>query len=392
MMKKIFDKSAILLWLIILLFAGLLLGGFLYIRSESLAAQIRTDKPISILLVFEMEKKPISSQLLMFFPAKSKAALVDIPTNMAVILKSIKRMDRVDYVYKPQNPKTYVQEIAAYLDTPIQGYLVFSEKNLVKQVDLLGGIQIFIPQMILQEGKDGIRLPGGYVTLDGDKALQYLKYRDPEETEADFLARRQKFSLMLMKRISQNANLLASKSGANSIVSAMNSNFSNPARKLLLAQMAKIDTDALLIQKITGMYRTVEDQQLFFPFYDGELVRDMLKQTMTAMISSDSTVSTKKSYTVEILNGTQEKGLANRTSDIFESFGYNVVSVGNAKTMDYDKTILIDRYGDKDALVAIGSVIKCDNFADSAAYTGSVKADFTIILGKDFNGRYCVRQ
>jgi len=391
MMKRIFDKSAILLWLIIVLFGGLLLGGFLYIRSESLAAQIRTDKPISILLVFEMDKKPISSQLLMFFPAKSKAALVDIPTNMAVILKSIKRMDRIDYVYKPQAPKTYIQEVSAYLDTAIQGYLIFNEKNLVKQVDLLGGIQIFIPQMIIQEGKDGIRLPGGYVTLDGDKALQYLMYRDPEEAEADFLARRQKFSLMLLKRISQNAELLASKSNADSIVAAMNSNFSNPARKLLLSEMAKIDTDALLIQKITGMYRTVEGQQLFFPFYDGELVRDMLKQTMTAMVSSENSISTKKSYTVEILNGTQEKGLASRTSDIFESFGYDVVAIGNAKTMDYEKTVIIDRYGDKDALVAIGSVIKCSSYADSSNYKGSIKADFTIILGKDFNGRYCVR-
>lgn len=392
MMKKIFDKSALVLWLILLLFAGLLLGGFLYIRSESLAAQIRTDKPISILLVFEMDKKPISSQLLMFFPAKSKAALVDIPTNMAVIMKSIKRMDKIDYIYKPSAPKTYVQEIAAYLDTPIQGYLVFNEKNLVKQVDLLGGIQIFIPQMILQEGKDGIRLPGGYVTLDGDKALQYLMYRDPEESEADFLTRRQKFSLMLLKRISQNAQLLATKSGSESIVTAMSSNFSNSARKLLLAEMAKIDTDALLIQKITGMFRTVDGQQLFFPYYDGELVRDMLKQTITAMISSDTSISTKKSYTVEILNGTLEKGLASRTSSIFESFGYDVVAVGNAKTMDYEKTTIIDRYGDKDALVAIGSVIKCDNFADSSSYTGSIKSDFTIIIGKDFNGRYCVRQ
>jgi len=92
-----------------------------------------------------------------------------------------------------------------------------------------------------------------------------------------------------------------------------------------------------------------------------------------------------------VLNGTTEKGLASRTASIFESFGYEVVSVGNAAKLDYTKTVVIDRYGDKEALTAVANVIRCDKYADSAEYGGSIKADYCIILGSDFDGRICVR-
>jgi len=113
--------------------------------------------------------------------------------------------------------------------------------------------------------------------------------------------------------------------------------------------------------------------------------KDMLKQTLNARAPRMSH-GEQQIYTVEILNGTTEKGLAARTADIFGSFGYDVVAVGNAKTLDYQKTVLIDRFGDKEALSSIACVIKCANFSEAAEYTGSIKADYTIILGKDFNG------
>ena len=57
---------------------------------------------------------------------------------------------------------------------------------------------------------------------------------------------------------------------------------------------------------------------------------DMLKQTLNAMSVSAVPASGSKIYTVEILNGTSEKGLASRTAEVFESFGYEVVGTSLA--------------------------------------------------------------
>jgi len=391
-MRKIsFDKSNVLLWIIVALFASAIIVGFVALKAESLSMQLKTDRPINILIVFEQGGKPVSTQLLMFYASRSKAALLDIPANTAVILKTIKRMDKIDYIYKAGNPRNFMTEVSSYLDIPLNGYLLLDEKDLGTMVDLLDGIQLFIPSMIIQDGDPSVRLPGGAVNLDGDKVLQYLRYREENESESDALVRRQKLAIALLKKLSDKSGYFENKVASSAIVGAMKSNFSPEARKKLLREIARLDADSILLQKITGTYRAVEGESLFFPFYDGELARDMLKQTLNAMIASNVASSSSKIYTVEILNGTTEKGLAARTAEIFGSFGYDVVAVGNASSLDYTKTVLIDRFGDKEALTSIAGVIKCGNFSEAAEYKGSIKADYTIILGKDFNGRVCVR-
>ncbi len=391
MRKLPFDKSHIILWIILALLLAAVVTAFFALKAESISTQLKTDRPINILLVFEQQGKPVSTQLLMFYASRSKAALLDIPANTAVILKTIKRMDRIDYIYKAGNPKNFITEVSSYLDIPLNGYLLFNETSLGTLVDLLDGIQLFIPSMILQDGKPGIRLPGGAVNLDGDKVLQYLQYKEENESESDALARRQKLAIALLKKISEKSRYFGNKSASAALVRSIESNFSAEAKKKLIREISLLDPDSILMQKITGMYRNVEGESLFFPFYDGELARDMLKQTLNAMSVSSVASSSSKIYTVEILNGTTEKGLAARTAEIFGSFGYDVVAVGNAATLDYAKTVLIDRFGDKEALSTIAAVIKCGNFSEAAAYKGTIKADYTIILGKDFNGRVCVR-
>ena len=391
MRKLIFDKSHIILWLILALFLAAAIIAFVALKAESISMQLKTDRPINILLIFEQQGKPVSTQLLMFYASRSKAALLDIPANTAVILKTIKRMDRIDYIYKAGNPKNFMTEVSSYLDIPLNGYILLDQTDLGTLVDLLDGLQLFIPAMILQEGAPGIRLPGGAVNLDGDKVQQYLQYREESESESDALARRQKLAIALLKKLSEKSNYFDNKSASAALARSIESNFSAEAKKKLIKEISLLDADSILLQKITGMYRNVEGESLFFPFYDGELARDMLKQTLNAMSASSVASSSSKIYTVEILNGTTERGLAARTADIFGSFGYDVVAVGNADTLDYPKTVLIDRFGDKEALSTIAAVIKCTNFSEAAEYKGTIKADFTIILGKDFNGRVCVR-
>jgi len=391
MRKLAFDKSNIILWVILALFLTAVIIAFVALKAESISMQLKTDRPINILLIFEQQGKPVSTQLLMFYASRSKAALLDIPANTAVILKTIKRMDRIDYIYKAGNPKSFMTEVSSYLDIPLNGYLLFDETSLGTIVDLLDGLQLFIPAMILQEGVPGIRLPGGAVNLDGDKVLQYLQYKEENESESDALARRQKLAIALLKKLSEKSSYFDNKSASAALARSIKSNFNAEAKKKLVREISRLDADSILLQKITGMYRSVEGQSLFFPFYDGELARDMLKQTLNAMSASSVASSSSKIYTVEILNGTTERGLAARTAEIFGSFGYDVVAVGNASALDYAKTVLIDRFGDKEALATIAAVIKCANYSEAAEYTGKIKADYTIILGKDFNGRVCVR-
>ena len=59
--------------------------------------------------------------------------------------------------------------------------------------------------------------------------------------------------------------------------------------------------------------------------------------------------------------------------------------------------MIIDHIGNESAAQNVGDLIHCTNIrqaedepSDSASSTSSTQVDFTIILGKDFNGRYVI--
>lgn len=396
-MKPItFDKSLALLISIIAVFAGTIGFAAWTMRADDVERALKLDRIMNIATIVEIGGKPVSTQVFMYYPSGGKGALLDIPGETGVILKSKNRMDRIDSVYEPGRVGRYVQELSAFLDASIDGWVVFGEKGLVQAIDLMDGLELFLPSVVMQEAKNGedeIRLPGGSVILDGDKVLQFARYRESAESGDDPIARRQKLFQALMKRMSEQGRTLRRRDVFPAFSATFRSNFDDEARIRFISELGKLDADRLVLQRITGVSREVEGETLLFPHYDGELVRDIVKQTHGALASKSQGAGGTKIYTVEVLNATANKGLASRTAGIFQSFGYEVVAVGNDENEKRESTVIIDHYGNAEALANLQAVIKCENAAAAApgGEPEDVVADFTVILGKDFNGRYCVR-
>jgi len=389
--SNFFKKSSLplLIIVVVLIAGGILVGTFLQRGIVSMA--VRKDQPMGMLIIFEQEKKPVSNQLLIWYPSKSKAAIMDIPGSMGIILKSADMMSSIDTVYDARNPAKFVKEISEYLNFPIAGWLVFNEKSLSTTVDLLGGIPLFIPEPVMHdETMQGVALPGGAVTLDGDKINQYLQYALSTDIFSEGIARKQKLLIALLGKLRQEYPMIERSKNTGRIASLPRSNFNNATRKEIVKSLAQIDTDMMMTQFISGSFRTFEGRKLLFPYYDGALARDVVNQTAKALITEEGNSLQKASVTIEILNGSGEKGLANTASTLFESYGYRVVSVGNAPSFDYERTIMYDNDGNKTVFQQVSNVIECKNFEESQSLPGLRKANITIILGKDFNGRYCV--
>jgi len=381
---------------LLLIFVVVIIGAFFVVRlmqRGTVETIIRKDQPMGILFIFEKDRKPVSNQLLIWYPSRRKAAIMDVPSSMGIILKSADKMSSIDSVYDSRHPSKFVKEISDYLKFPINGWLTYDEKSLSKTVDLLEGIQIFIPEPVVNdETMKNISLPGGAVVLDGDKANQYLSYALAADSYTEEINRKQKMLVSLFSQLSQESDIMNKNSDIRLIAQEPRSNFSLATREELFRHFAQIDVDMIITQFISGSFRTFEDKKVLFPYYDGELARDVVSQTAKALGTEDTSAMQKTVVTIELLNGSGEKGLANTASTLFESYGYQVVSVGNAPSFDYAKTLMYDNDGDKTVFQQVANVINCKNFGDAATLPGLRKANITVILGKDFNGRYCVGQ
>jgi anionic cell wall polymer biosynthesis LytR-Cps2A-Psr (LCP) family protein len=388
-----FDKSSIFLLLIIAVVVGLMVALGFALRSDAVDDAMKSDRIMNVLFVLELDRKPASSELFCFYPATSKGAILDVPAETGLIIKSLNRVDRIDALYDPRRAKPYVDEISRLLGADVPYWIVIDEKGLSEAADILDGLEVFVPSPIEAAGPRPVRLPSGALLLDGDKITQFASYKNPDETESDAATRRQKLLQSLLKRTGERAGSLKDQTVFSAFKRCFRTNLSDESLSRLFEELGKLDTDRLLLQRVTGVYRTVDGKKLLFPHYDGELVRDIVKQTLNALSSTGGGNSGDTIYTVEILNGTPSKGVAKRTAEIYQSFGYDVVSVGNADREDYDKTQVLDRFSNPEAAKTLGAVIRCSAVVEQgvSSSSNSAAADFTIVLGDDFDGRYCAK-
>jgi anionic cell wall polymer biosynthesis LytR-Cps2A-Psr (LCP) family protein len=392
-MKRIsIDKSSILLIAIIGILAAMLVFLFVALRSDAVDQAMKSDRILDIGVIIEKEGKPVSTQLFLFYPSNGRGALLDVPGETGLIIKTLNRVDRIDVLYDKRRPKAYVDEIAGLLATSIPYWIIMDEKGLASAVDLLEGIEVFVPDPVNLPGPPRASLPSGALVLDGDKASQFAFYKDPEETEADGIARRQKLFQSMLRRMGEKSDWITRPDVFYTFKRSMKTNLGDDSLRGFLSELSKIDADRLVQQKVTGIYRDVDGKRLLFPHYDGELVQDIVKQTLNALANSSSNSPADKIFTIEILNGTPTKGLAKKAAEIFQSFGYDVLSVDNAEREDTEKTQVLDHFSNPDASKNIADVIRCQSTSlQPASAQDAAAADFTILLGKDFNGRYCTK-
>jgi polyisoprenyl-teichoic acid--peptidoglycan teichoic acid transferase len=403
MKKTKIDASAFLLILIVLLLAGGAVFAASYLRSDPILESLEEDRVINTLFVIEYNEKPLCSYVLMYYPATKKAAIFDIPGSLGLIIQRINRVDRIDRVYDPRRITPYTDELEKLLGIDIPFSIVITLENLGKITDLIEGVELFIPSPI-DEFLDGyamehIMFPSGVTYLDGDKAKVYITYELPEESSEMAVYRRQRFFVGLIKRLGLQNSLLKNTQIAGVFHSLLKSGINARAQGALFEKFAGIDTDRINIQSVSGNVREVSGQPLIFPHWDGNLIKEIVRQTITSLVQPSNETMGDRIFTVEILNGTTVNGLAGRTAELFGGFGYDVISIGNADRNDYENTIIINRTGLQDMVLAFGEVIRCTNVrtdfpnpddegTELNIQNLNYQADLTLIIGKDFNGRY----
>jgi anionic cell wall polymer biosynthesis LytR-Cps2A-Psr (LCP) family protein len=355
--------------------------------SNPIEDAIKGDRILNMLVILEEGGVPVATELFFYYPTTGKGAVLDIPGDTGLILKTLNKVDRIDSVYAKGRPQAYIGEIERLLSTDIPIWMVLDEEGMGRTTDLLEGIELFLPVAVDQAGPPTIRLPAGTTRLDGDKLLQYAAWAPAGEDDTESSARRQRLFQGLMRRIGEKADWLSRSDVFPSFFGSVRGNLGQMGLKQFVHEISRIDIDHLVLQRITGTRRAVDKKVLLFPHYDGDLVRDIVKQTLNALGSSNAALA-DKIFTLEVLNGTPQKGLANRTGEIFQSFGYDVVSVGNADRDDYQATRILYRPAGADSARTVAEVIQCGNIGPDPGGISKSDADFTVLLGSDFNGRY----
>lgn len=391
------QKGAILLGIIVLIIVVVSVIMAASLKKDNVAEMLSDDQIVRVLNILEDDDgSVIFTNLLIYYPVSGKAASVNIPGNTAAIYQSLGRVDRIDQVYKEKGCEAYKSEIEKLLACKIPFYMSMKFSDFIKVTDMLGGMRVFIPAPVDSVSEKGERwlLPSGAVTLDGDKISTYLKYTAEDETDFDVQERYQNVVAAFYLMLHDKKNVLfARKNNFKRLKKFITVNLNDDDSRRLLLQISNMDSETIARQTITGRIRIMDGQRLLFPLNNGEFIKEAVKQSTNMLISNSGTYASRV-YVLEIKNGTTVQGLAHNTSILFQNASYDVLSAVNADRNDYEKTVIIDHIGNKEIASMVGNFIHCTNIQEEEVKLSgpesdaSADVDFTIILGKDFDGRY----
>jgi anionic cell wall polymer biosynthesis LytR-Cps2A-Psr (LCP) family protein len=399
-MKKPIDFSLFLLAGIIFIIAGVVISFALILNRDFEEAGIKDGRALTTLFVIEYEGKPFGSYLLLYNQLTKNAAGFEIPGELGLILRQINRVDRIDTIYQSGKITPYIGEIEKLFDIKVNYSFVFNMDNLGRTVDLLEGVTIFIPGDIKLSSGDTLLFSSGFTKLDGDKALEYLCYPVSDYEVETAQERTRRFFTAFLRRLGEKKDYLNSSGVRELLQSFTETNVSRRIFAQLFDELGYINIDRFNIVPVSGNIREVSGQKLLFPYYDGSLIKEIVRQTLSDLAHRNGSTGGNRVFTVEVLNGTGVSGLAGRTAELIRGFGYDVINIGNAYNADYEFTEIIDRSNFSGEAEKFAGIINCKRVITVDKGTPfqegmlmpledyDYKADFTLILGRDFDGRY----
>ncbi|MCR4948670.1 MAG: LCP family protein [Treponema sp.] len=397
---KIRDEQKGIIFIALIIIMGIVLAAIFAfsLKTNTVEDSLKNNEIIRTLFVVEDDdSSALFSSLLIYNPSSAKAALVNLPGHTGAIYQSLGRVDKLEKVYSEAGINSYKLEVEKLLGMKIPYYAIMTLENFIKLSDYLGGMRVFISEPVDCLSEDGERwlLPSGAINLDGDKIATYLHYKVEDEVEADVQERYQNSMAAFITGLHDKNFIIFTKENSGRYLDFIKTNLNAEEEYTLFAAIADVDTESIIKQTITGSLRRVDGQQLLMPDNNGEFIKEAVKQTTNLLASTDGTL-TSRVYVIEIQNGTTTQGLARNTAILFQNASYDVLSPVNAPRNDYDETIVIDHLGNKDVAKIVGEFIHCTNIRDAtpeeeAESSGlDTGVDFTIILGKDFDGRYVI--
>jgi len=396
------DASSVLLIAIVVLLAGGIFFAVYSLRVDPFKEFLAEDRVINVMYVIEEDGVPLGTFVVMYYPATRRAAVFDVPGDLGMLIRRINRVDRIDTVFDREQVSAFAGLVGSILGVEISFTIVMSTENLGRAVDILEGVELFVPSRVhfRDENDRLVLLPSGIHRFGGDKAVAFMTHRAPGEDRDMIAHRRQRFFLSFLQRQAEMNGKLQIPEVARMYRSFMKTNLNERSRVRLFDEFANMDRDRITMQSVGGTPRVVSGQTLFSPLHEGHLIRDIVRRTLASITRPAE--GADRRFTVEVLNGTTVTGLAGRTADLLEEFGYDVIARGNAEHSGFERTVLIDRSGYEIMARNFANIIRLSNIVFEAPYRdiflpdepdlqhSELRSDFTLIIGRDFNGRYVV--
>lgn len=380
----------------IILAAGLVMMGitaYFSYRSNSPqsvagSSQTRTDR-LTVLVMGVDEESATPSRtdsmvLASIDQTNGHIALLSIPRDTRVFIPQRNRYDRVNAAYGHGGAVSAMETVSHFLDIPIEYYLKTDFEGFKHIIDILGGVQIDVEKEMfyVDNAQDlHIHIMPGSQRLDGDKALQYVRYRDRlgdvalvdpvYESYGGRVTRQSKFIAALFNEVFSPSTLPKVPALVREAWKMVDTNLPWETILSLALNSRKFSPDKVDMTVVPGSAGTMNGASYW-----------LADQERTRQIARFIAYGDPLPLKTQVLNGNGRSGMATQAAQLLEGRDFDVINRGNADHFNYPQTQII--IGDAKFEERVQEVANALDAVVLVDPNYNQRVEVTIIVGRNF--------
>lgn len=343
-------------------------------------------------------------------PVTMQAGVLSIPRDLWVPIPGYTE-NRINtahalgdaYGHPGGGPALAVETVEYNLGIDIDYYVRVNFQAFIDLVDLIGGIDIEVPELIDDScyptpdyGCERLLIEPGAYHFYGDMALKYARTRHSSGGDFDRARRQQQVVRAIVAQV-KSVGIPQLAARAPEIIQMVEGSVKiDPNLQLdeiiaLAVLASKVDMEhdirfRVIDEQSTLFKTTLDEMQILIPLRD-EIRR--VRDEVFGLINGGSKESVaEEAATLSVLNGTATAGLAFETAQYLEANGLPVAGYDNADRQDYDTSLVILN---RDMPMTAGQILSLLKLPQSAVVNGNnptAEYDIVVILGADYtNGQ-----
>ena len=364
--------------------------------------------------------------------AHQRAGIISLPRDLWVPIPGYDITTKINTAYTIGENRGYPgggaqltkDTVSSFIGRPIEYYVRINFQAFVEFVDLIGGIDVDVPETIHDEkyptddyGYQVFHIEAGRQHMDGETALKYVRTRN---TDNDYKrAQRQQLVIrailnkvlqadMIPTLVAKAPQLLATMRNSidTDIPLSTAVDLANYIRQHSLREMRQLVLDnrfgvesysdegawilipdrSRIRPALNQFFETPRELLAAGPTIPANSVASAIAQQVTDPDPQDPhTVDDVTAARLEILNGTGYPGVTDRVRALLEERGWQVVRVGEADRSDYRRTLLVNYRASDELVQRVGQDLSLQsNLPKLNGLIISDTVDLRIVVGQDF--------
>lgn len=323
--------------------------------------------------------------LLQFNPETKKLTALSIPRDTRTLVEG-RGVTKINTANAIGGPALSAKTVSELLNgVAIDRYIRINVQGVEKLVEALGGVTVYVPKdMKYQDDSQHlyINLKAGKQHLNGNQALQLLRYRHDETGDIGRIQRQQLVMRSLMEQALNPTTLARLPQILSVVQSHIDTNLSMEEVMALASFGVQTNRSNVQMLMLPGQFSETGRYKTSYWLPDEERIVAMMTQHFDVSAMGLPVATDPARLKIAIANSTGSDRAVQLLVKTLESAGYRNIYISRSWPEPLDTTHVVAQQGDTNSAEVIRHLLNVGEVRVES--TGNISSDVTIQLGKDW--------